>query len=137
MSSFDKVRPILTGREALAAAMKRNRALQSLIKINLQDSQLFEVKMIRASQQVASRQDAAQFSLNRALHLARLADMPSSAGLHIGSLAQHGLAKVLWDQGDTTTSINMLRQLADRGDIQKGAILIGRSELLADLVSFP
>lgn len=122
------------GREALFSAIKRNDYLQSMLKISLFDSQLFEVKVVRDSLKVIDNHDASQSSLNKAMYLARLAKLPSHAALKIESIAQYDLAKIWWAQGETTASVQMLRQLRDRNDLSQGAIAVSRSEILAELV---
>lgn len=44
------------------------------------------------------------------------------------------MANVLWDQGEMTTSIRMLQQLNEQGDLQKQALVVSRAEVLASLV---
>jgi len=131
--SFERSRAMILGREALFSAIRRNDYLQSLLKISSSDSQLFEVKIIRDSLRVAEHHEVSQSALNRAMYLSKLASIPANSGLRIESIAQYDLAKILWDQGQTTTSIQMLRQLKDRDDLRQGAFAISRSEILADL----
>lgn len=46
------------------------------------------------------------------------------------------MANVLWDQGEMTTSIRMLQQLNEQGDLQKQTLVVSRAEVLASLVRF-
>ena len=131
--SFEKSRDIILGREALFSAIRRNEYLQSCLKISASDSQLFEVRIVRDSLRVVGDHDASQSALNRAMYLSKLASLPANSSLKIESVAQYDLAKILWDQGQTTTSIKMLRQLKDRDDLRQGAFAVSRSEILADL----
>ena len=131
--SFERSRPIILGREALFSAIRHNDYLQSILKISASDSQLFEVKSVRDSLRVASHHEASQSALNRAIYLSDLASLPANSGLKIEGIAQYDLAKILWDQGQTTTSIQILEQLKDRDDLRQGAFAVSRSEILADL----
>jgi ataxia telangiectasia mutated family protein len=131
--SFERSRAMILGREALFSAIRRNDYLQSLLKISHSDSQLFEVKIVRESLRVAEHHEISQSALNRAMYLSKLASIPANSGLKIESIAQYDLAKILWDQGQRATSIQMLRQLKDRDDLRQGAFAISRSEILADL----
>ena len=131
--SFDRSRPIILGREALFSAIRRNDHLQSALKISASDSQLFEVRVVRDSLRVAGHHDASQSALNRIMYLAKIASLPANSGLKIETITQYDLAKILWDQGQTTTSIRMLRQLRDRDDLRQGAFAVSRSEILAEL----
>ena len=106
-----------------------------MLKISLMESQLFEVKVVRDSLKIAGSHDASQSSLNKAMYLAKLSSLTSYSGLHLESIAQYDLAKILWGQGEMTASIQMLRQLRDREDLSQGAVVISRSEILAELVS--
>lgn len=128
---------MILGREALFSAIGRNEYLQATLKITATDSQLFEVKAVRNSLKVASNHGASQSSLNKAMYLSKLASLPSHSRLGIESIAQYDLAKILWDQGEMAGSIQMLRQLRDREDLSQGAIVVSRSEILAELVRKP
>jgi serine-protein kinase ATM len=131
--NFERSRPILLGREALFSAVRRNDYLQSILKISASDSQLLEVKVVRDSLRVAAHHDASQLALNRAIYLSDLASLPANSSFKIENVAQYDLAKILWDHGQTTIAIRMLRQLRDRDDLRQGAFAVSRSEILADL----
>jgi ataxia telangiectasia mutated family protein len=131
--SFERSRPIMLGREALFSAIRCNDHLRSTFKITAFESQVFEVKVIRDSLRIARHHDASQSALNRAIYLSDLANLPANLGLKVEGVAQYDLSKILWDLGQTTTSIQMLRQLKERDDLTQGAFAISRSEILAEL----
>jgi serine-protein kinase ATM len=97
-------------------------------------SQLFEVKTLRESFQVSRDLEGSQEALKSAISLSKLVKPCSALGISIEGAAKFDMANVLWDQGEMTTSISMLQQLNEQGDLQKEALLVSRAEVLASLV---
>jgi len=56
------------------------------------------------------------------------------AGLNIEAAAKYEVASVLWDQGETSTSIRMLQQLDAEINLDEPSSAVARSTLLAKLV---
>lgn len=97
--------------------------------------QLFEVKTLRESFRISRSLDGSQESLKSAISLSKLIEPSAALGLNIDAAAKFDLANVLWDQGEMTTSIQMLRNLNEQGGLDKQSIVVSRAELLATLVS--
>jgi serine-protein kinase ATM len=76
-----------------------------------------------------------QGSLRSAISLLALVESSAALGISIDAAARFDLANVLWDQGEMTTSIRILRQLSDQNNLHKQSITMSRAEVLASLVS--
>lgn len=97
-------------------------------------SQLLEVKTLRESFKISRNLEGSQEALKSAILLSKLVEPCSNLGLNIEGAAKYDMANVLWDEGEMTTSIRMLQQLNEQGDLQKQALVISRAEVLASLV---
>jgi serine-protein kinase ATM len=131
--SFDAVSPILLGREATIAAIKRSAPLRNHFKMSLHEAQLLEVRSVRDSLKIARSYAAAQFCLNRVMYLSKLTETPAFSSQKVEAAILHDTAHVLWDQGEASASIQMLRQLKGRDDLEQQVIAVSRAEVLADL----
>jgi ataxia telangiectasia mutated family protein len=109
--------------------------LKSMLKLSSRDAQLLEVEAIRESLRVSRDHDVLQASLKSAISLSKLIQPCAQLGITIDAAAMFGLANVLWDQGEMTTSIRMLQQLKDQNDLHTQSIPVNRAEVLASLVS--
>lgn len=104
------------------------------MRLDLVECQIFEVKCVRHSLELARSHGALQPALNRAMNLYNLVEENAALGLVIGDVVSQDFAGVLWDQGDMMTSIQMLKQLRDNPERDKQAIMVSRPALLADMV---
>jgi ataxia telangiectasia mutated family protein len=78
---------------------------------------------------------ALQHALTRVTYLTRLIKPCEDAGVTISAAVQFETARVLWDQGEMSTSIKMLQDLVKNPEITPQSIKVGRPELFARLVS--
>ncbi|OAX85516.1 hypothetical protein ACJ72_00105 [Emergomyces africanus] len=131
--SFRDVSLILSSHEALFSLINRQPHLKSILSLNSRDAQLLEVKAIRASLRISREQDEHQASLKSAISLSKLIKPSADLGVFIDAAATFDLANVLWDQGEMTTSIQMLKQLNEQNDLQKQTIPVNKAEVLASL----
>lgn len=69
-----------------------------------------------------------------ATYLSDIVPVCESAGLHVAEEAQQLMAEVLWDQGEKSTSIRMLQQVANAYP-DSATKTSGKAILLAQLVS--
>lgn len=123
----------MVGREAAITAIKRSNILRTHLNLNVHEAQLLEINVIRNSLKVARSYSAAQFCLNRAMYMSKLAEMPAFSLQRVEAAILHDTAHVLWDQGETSASIQMLRQLKERKNFEQQTIFVSRAEILADL----
>ncbi|PGH11261.1 hypothetical protein AJ79_04996 [Helicocarpus griseus UAMH5409] len=131
--SFPDVSLILSSHEALFSLINRKPQLRSMLSLNSRDAQLLEVKAIRASLRISREHDEHQASLKSAISLSKLVKPCADLGVFIDAAASFDLANVLWDQGEMTTSIQMLQQLNEQNDLQKQSIPVSKAEVLASL----
>lgn len=132
--SFDPISRILTAREAVFSSFKTQPHLQDRMRISRQDAHFFEVTAVRETLRMSRKLEAAQPALNSAIYLSRMVAPAANVGLDIQAVASFDLAKVLWDQGEKSTSVQMLQELSQYRDLTKQVIPVSRAQLLADLV---
>ncbi|OAG42830.1 hypothetical protein AYO21_02781 [Fonsecaea monophora] len=133
LAEFNALSPILAGREAAFAAIRRNNHLRAAFSLNMRQALLLEVQMTRQSLDVASSYEAPQFSLNRAMYLSQLTQLAESIGLKVDIAIHYDLAKTLWAQEEVSASIGILQGLGDRKDASTQAITVSRADILTDL----
>jgi len=133
--SFDNISPLLLGREAWWAALKRNKYLQDAFSLTPPQTLLLEIQAVRESLRMAQSHDVPQFCLNRAMYLSELSEAAATLGLKVDVAIQYDLAKTLWAQEEIAGSIRILHHLSDRQDLADQAIVISKAEILKELVS--
>ncbi|KAK5443270.1 Serine/threonine-protein kinase tel1 [Exophiala xenobiotica] len=133
LAEFERLSPILVGREAAFGAIRRNPNLQATFSLGSKQALLNEIRAARRSLGMASNSDAHQFCLNRTLYLSELNHLALQSELKVDVAIQYDLARTLWSQGETSTSIGILQKLKDRNDAAKQAIVITRADILTDL----
>lgn len=75
-----------------------------------------------------------QESLAAATHLTEIASECASLGIKVQGAADFEVARVLWEQNESASSIQILRDIARMEDLEQQTIPVGRSGLLAQLV---
>jgi ataxia telangiectasia mutated family protein len=103
--------------------------------LSLKDIRSVEVKALISSCTISRQLNALQESLATATYLSDLVPVCKEIGLDIEAEAQSEVADVLWDQGEHSTSIRMLRQLAEHAYPKTEKNGNARSKVLAKLVS--
>ncbi|EEH09992.1 ataxia telangiectasia mutated [Histoplasma capsulatum G186AR] len=131
--SFRDVSLILSSHEALFSLINRQPHIKSMLSVSSHDAQLLEVKTIRESLKICREHDEHQASLKSAISLSKLIKPCAELGVFIDAAATFDLANVLWDQGEMTTSIQMLQQLSEQNDLQNQSIAVNKAEILASL----
>lgn len=106
-----------------------------MLRVSSRDAQLLEVEVIRESLRINRDHNVHQGSLKSAMLLSKHIEPCANLGVSIDAAATFDLANVLWDQGEMTTSIQMLQQLIDQTDLGKQTISVNRAQVLASLVS--
>ncbi|KAF2138836.1 uncharacterized protein K452DRAFT_320941 [Aplosporella prunicola CBS 121167] len=128
---FEDVRSILSSRETLFSLLSRSPQLQEIIHTGPKDLRSLEVKQLVDVCSTCRKHGALQESLATATYLADMIEPCREVGLNIAVVAEFETASVLWDQGETTTSIRMLQRLEE--DVKPGEAGVERSVLLATL----
>lgn len=94
-----------------------------------------EVEALVSSSSISRRHGAIQESLASVTYLSDIVPKCKSAGLDIEATAQHEVANVLWEQGETDTSIRMRQNLIDHASFDSQIVELSLPVLLARLVS--
>lgn len=94
-----------------------------------------EVEALVSSSSISRRHGAIQESLASVTYLSDIVPKCKSAGLDIEATAQHEVANVLWEQGETDTSIRMRQHLIDHASFDSQIVELSLPVLLARLVS--
>lgn len=107
------------------------------MKLSLKDARSIEVEALLSSCHVSRKHNSLQGSLATATYLSDLSELCSRVGLDIQAAAQNEVADALWDQGEFSTSIRMLRRLANMpaAQLEHATGSAHRATLLAKLVS--
>ncbi|KAF1989999.1 hypothetical protein K402DRAFT_460730 [Aulographum hederae CBS 113979] len=130
---FADVRAILSTRDTLFSIFGRKEELQNIIRSTPLDARTVETQSLFSHSTVARKHGALQDSLSVATHLTQLIPHCREVGLDIEGAAHFELAGVLWDQGEMSTSINMLHDIVENVNFQKNSTALGKSTALATL----
>ncbi|EXJ84111.1 hypothetical protein A1O3_04778 [Capronia epimyces CBS 606.96] len=130
---FEKLSPILVGRESAFTAIRKNASLQTTLSVGFPEALLFEIRVARQSLQMASNYEVPQFGLNRTIYLTQLSQLAAEAGLKVDIAVQYDLARTFWAQNEVSASIGLLQNLKQRNDMAKQAISVTKADLLTDL----
>jgi serine-protein kinase ATM len=126
---------ITSCRETLFSTLSKSQTLQALLKISTREARYLEVQTLLASSINSRSRGTPQASLNTTTYLSHLIEPCRQVGLRIDVAAQFEASNVLWDQGYMSASIKMLREVVYGADFRSQSIHVGKSELLAKLVS--
>lgn len=132
---FNDVRQLLSCRETLFNVLSSNSVLVDSIHARTATVRGMEVEALVSSSTVCRRHGALQESLSSVTYLSDIVSECKSVGLDIEAIAQHEVANVLWDQGETETSIRMRKQLIEQTDFNSQNVDLSLPVLLARLVS--
>lgn len=93
-----------------------------------------EVEALISSSSISRRHGAIEDSLASVTYLSDIVPRCKSAGLDIEATAQHEVANVLWEQGETDTSIRMRQDLIDHASFDSSRADLSLPVLLAKIV---
>ncbi len=133
-SRFNDVRQLLSCRETLFNVLSSNAVLVDALHSRTATVRGMEVEALVSSSTVCRKHGALQESLASVTYLSDIVTECKSVGLDIEAVAQHEVANVLWDQGETDISIRMRLQLIEQTDFDSQNIELSLSVLLARLV---
>lgn len=109
--------------------------LQDMLKTTQRDVHTLESHLLLASSQMSRLHGALQNALSTATYLTQLVTPCHRVGIDISASVRFESAKVLWGQGEMAASINMLQDLNNAPGSPNQLVEVGKSELLATLVS--
>jgi ataxia telangiectasia mutated family protein len=132
---FDDVRQLLSCRETLFNVLGGNPVLVDSLRARTATIRNMEVEALISSSTICRRHGALQESLASVTYLSDIVPDCKSVGLDIEATAQHEVANVLWDQGETEISIHMRQHLIEHADFDSQNVDLSLPVLLARLVS--
>ena len=135
LSRFNDVRQLLSCRETLFNVLSSNTILVDSLRARTATVRGMEVEALVSSSAVCRKHGALQESLATVTYLSDIVPECKSVGLDIDATAQHEVANVLWEQGETEISIRMRQHLIDHADFDSQNIDLSLPVLLARLVS--
>ncbi len=133
--SYEHVKAILSCRETVFSSLSKKPKLQDLLKTSPRDARSLESHILLASSHMSRTHGAIQNALSTVTYLTELVKPCEDVGVNISAIVRLASANVLWDQGEMTASIRMLKDLQGLLDSQTQLIEVSKPELLARLVS--
>jgi len=132
---FNDVRQLLSCRETLFKVLSSNVALVDSLHTRTATIRGMEAEALVSSSSVCRKHGALQESLASVTYLSDIVPECKAIGLDIEATAQHEVANVLWEQGETEISIRMRQHLIDHADFDSQNADLSLPVLLARLVS--
>ncbi|KAG9191370.1 serine-protein kinase ATM [Alternaria panax] len=130
---FNDVRQLLSCRETLFNVIGTNVALVDSLHTRTATIRGMEVEALVSSSSLCRKHGALQESLASVTYLSDIVPECKAIGLDIEATAQHEVANVLWEQGETEISIRMRQHLIDHADFDSQNIDLSLPVLLARL----
>ncbi|KZM20995.1 ATP binding [Ascochyta rabiei] len=130
---FTDVRQLLSCRETLFSVLSGNNAMIDSLHTRTATIRNMEVEALVSSSSISRRHGAIQESLASVTYLSDIVPKCKSAGLDIEATAQHEVANVLWEQGETDVSIRMRQSLIDHASFDSQNVELSLPVLLAKL----
>jgi ataxia telangiectasia mutated family protein len=132
---FSDVRQLLSCRETLFNVISTNPALVESLHARTGTLRNMEVEALVSSSTICRKHGALQESLASVTYLSDIVPDCKSVGLDMEATAQHEVANVLWEQGETDISIRMRQHLIEHADFNSQNVDLSLPVLLARLVS--
>lgn len=128
------MRQLLSCRETLFSVLSSNPALVNSLHTRTATIRGMEVEALVSSSSVCRKHGALQESLASVTYLSDIVPQCKAIGLDIEAVAQHEVANVLWEQGETEVSIRMRQHLIDHANFDSQNADLSLPVLLARLV---
>ena len=133
MARFDDFRSILSNRHTLFSVQAQNTALSKAMGVGMKDIRGIEVESLLDMSRFAREHGQLQEALVATNQVGDLIRQGKSHGLKADAAARFETALVLWDSGESTASVRMLRDALEVPAFDSQDIPVGRSGLLAQL----
>lgn len=114
--------------------LRRNKPLRDALKISARDAFLIETKTVVGNSIISRKHGSLQQALTASTYLSSMVPLCEQVGLQIDAAAKLEAASVLWKQGESSSSVRMLRELCSRTDLDGQPVAVGRAGMLAQLV---
>lgn len=129
------MRQLLSCRETLFSVLSSNPVLVDSLHTRTATIRGKEVEALVSSSSVCRKHGALQESLASVTYLSDIVPQCKAVGLDVEAVAQHEVANVLWEQGETEISIRMRQHLIDHADFDSQNVDLSLPVMLARLVS--
>lgn len=133
VGNLDDVNSILSCRSTALSMLSQSCRLQEMTKIKTLDSRYIEVQTALLASKIIRAHSNLQESLSLTTSMIDLIAPCRSVGINIEAAVYLESANTLWDQGEVSTSIDMLKALDNPSLLKKQAINVGRPLLLAKI----
>lgn len=133
LARFDEAKPIVTSRQALFSILRRNGSLRGLLRLNSKESHIFEAEALLSSSRLAREHGRLQEALAATTSISNLMGQCEALGLQIAGAVNFETALVLWDAGESSTSVRMLEDILHVPDLETSDIPLGEARLSAQL----
>ncbi|POS87789.1 hypothetical protein EPUL_001654, partial [Erysiphe pulchra] len=133
VGNLDDVNSILSCRSTALSMLSQSCRLQEMIKIKTLDSRYIEVQTALLASKIIRAHSNLQESLSLTTSMIDLITPCRSVGINVEAAIYLESANTLWDQGEISTSIDMLKTLDNPSLLNKQAINVGRSLLLSKI----
>lgn len=97
------------------------------------DHRLAQIRGMLLSSDIFRFHRATQETLNLSTTLTHLVDLSESEGLSVGAAVSIDTANSLWDHGEMTDSIEMLKKVDRHSSLKKQSVAVSRSDLLSKI----
>ncbi|CAK3858781.1 serine threonine- kinase tel1 [Lecanosticta acicola] len=133
LARFDDVKPILTGRQTLFGVLRRNESLRNLLHFDVRQCHGLEARALLSGSRLAREHARLQEALAATTSVSDLMKHYEAIDLHVSAAVKLETASVLWEAGELSASVRMLRDTLDITNLEKQDVAVGRSGLEAQL----
>ena len=135
MKSLEYSSTLMSCRETLYSTLSKSKSLQNLLRVSHRSARAIECRVLLSSSALNRCHGALQSALSTATYLSQMVKPCLEIGLKIDAAVHFEGANVLWEQEELSASIRMLQDIQQGTDLRSQDVQIGKSELLAKLVS--
>lgn len=132
---FEDVSQVISCRETILSCLNRQPSLRKLIGIGLSDTSLVEARVSLLSSNINRVHGSLQEALTSATYVNSLIEPCRALGLNIEAAAGLEVADAMWDQGEMSSSIGLLKELEVMPNLADQTIPVNKAVILAKLSS--
>lgn len=133
MARFEDCNMIISSRSTLFGVLAQNSDILKELRVGVRASKTLEVQSLLQLARLAREHGILQEALSATTQASLLAAQAKSSGLNVTAAAEIETALILWETGEASTSVKMLRNVLAAGDSESQDLPIGHSGLLAQL----
>ncbi|KAF7935754.1 hypothetical protein EAE99_002734 [Botrytis elliptica] len=130
---FDDISQLISCRGTTLSTLSQQPRLRDILNLSSKDTRLVEVHVALMASSLNRDHGALQESLSLTTSLIDLIKPCQSLGLNIEAAVHMETANALWEQGEMTSSIGILRALDNASFLKSQTISVGRPDLLSKI----